>query len=294
MSRFLALLLLVVLGISNAFGQMNNSRKKPTNPNQFLVNPQLLQKQANSPEQLTPSTLQSYKKGTTNYFTQIENYQQHQIEKAKQMASSRSMQNDWVPKQGGVSPEDGILYIGISAVDENIAWGISVPPGGPSTGITSRRVTRTRDGGQTWITHPIPIDDNSLQSLSIYAKDELTAWVGMNSIPDQTVGRTYKTTDGGITWHEQPVLRALGVAIHFWNDLEGFAVGSSSGDGGRLVFFRTADGGFTWKPCYDVPVMPDEFNWLSNFNNHIEVVGDNAWTGTRFGRVVKTSDRGRT
>jgi photosystem II stability/assembly factor-like uncharacterized protein len=175
--------------------------------------------------------------------------------------------------------------MGISVVDENVAWGVSLHFVG-----TIPAFTKTTDGGETWTSGIIETGATDIDIYSISAKDSLTAWVG--SLSAAQTGATFKTTDGGKTWALDSTLNTLNITMHFWSDLEGFAIGGNFNLG--FDIFRTIDGGITWTRVENVPIMPGEFNWLANFNSGFEVVGDHIWSGTLLGRMLKSTDRGQT
>lgn len=123
------------------------------------------------------------------------------------------------------SPDTGYVFAGTNA---NIA-------------ISSARILRTTDGGQTWTTvytsnRPYEI------TWKAWFPSPLIGYATIQSYNGNTTQRYIaKTMDGGLTWNELPLInsaiREFGVG--FINDTVGWV-------GGELTGYQTLDGGQTW------------------------------------------------
>jgi len=174
---------------------------------------------------------------------------------------------------------------GVSAVSGDVAWA----SGAEGTAL------RTIDGGRTWVRRPIP----GAEALDFRDIDAMSAEVAYAlSIGPGDASRIYKTTDGGVRW-----------ALQFRNDdpqvfLDAMAFGDarhgmafSDAVDGRFVVLVTADGGDTWArvPADRLPpALPGEGAFAASGTN-VAVHGTrHAWIGTTAGRVLRTTDGGRT
>jgi photosystem II stability/assembly factor-like uncharacterized protein len=144
----------------------------------------------------------------------------------------------------------------------------------------------TTDGGETWILSA-PVNDaffkdiramNWLSDTDIIALGEGNEFQGV-PLP------VYRSTDAGLTWikkTQSPVNSYERVRdLHFFNSLEGLAVGSN---GFSLPFlYRTSDGGETWTPS----AAPYGFSLrsISGNNDMIYCLGTS-------NHIIKSSDKG--
>ncbi len=88
-------------------------------------------------------------------------------------------------------------------------------------------------------------------------------------------------------------------AMHFWNDLEGIAVGDSRPDDGGincLSIIVTRDGGNTWAKldCSELPKAIVGEGAFAASNTNIATVGDNTWIATTSSRIYYSGDKGKT
>ena len=175
---------------------------------------------------------------------------------------------------------------GISAVTDRIAWA----SGSEST------VLQTIDGGTTW--RKLTVTTDKLDFRDIDAFDARTAYV--LSIGNGPASRIYKTTDGGSTWtlqfkNDDP--KAFYDAMSFWDKDHGIVVGDSID--GKFCIMTTENGGRNWNrvPATELPPALENEGAFAASGTNIAIVGTSrAWIatgGARKGRVLRTSDRGR-
>lgn len=170
---------------------------------------------------------------------------------------------------------------GVSAVNERVAWASG------ANGV----IVRTADGGTTWQRLTVPGTER-LDFRDVDAVDERTAYV--LSIGPGEASRIYKTRDAGVTWELQfknTDPKAFYDAMTFWDASRGIAV-SDSVDG-KFVILLTADGGATWKRQDVAGALPEEGAFAASGTN-IAVHGkQNVWIGTGAGRVLRSTDGGK-
>lgn len=183
---------------------------------------------------------------------------------------------EWTVLNGGVSAR----LRGVSAVNERVAWA----SGADGT------VLRTADGGTTWKKLVIA---EKLDFRDVDAVSETTAYT--LSIGPGEASRIYKTVDSGSSWTLQfknTDPRAFYDAMSFWDELHGVAMSDSID--GKFVLLMTSDGGAHWERR-DIPgALAGEGAFAASGTN-IAVFGKkHAWIGTTAGRVLHTSDGGKT
>jgi pimeloyl-ACP methyl ester carboxylesterase/photosystem II stability/assembly factor-like uncharacterized protein len=185
----------------------------------------------------------------------------------------------WEPQASGVT----VRLRGVSAVSATVAWA----SGAQGT------VLRTTDGGRTWVRRTVPgaeaLDFRDIDAASADAAHVLSIGPGEAS-------RIYETRDGGATWTERfrnTEPKAFFDAMTFGKDGRGVAV-SDSVDG-RFVVVTTVDGGASWQPVAPdrlPPALEGEGAFAASGTN-VAMVGDRIWFGTTKGRVLRSSDGGR-
>lgn len=173
---------------------------------------------------------------------------------------------------------------GVSAVSDRVAWASGA--GGT--------ILRTIDGGVTWTNIPVE-GAGQLDFRDIDAMSDRVAYA--LSIGPGEASRIYKTTDGGENWTLQLANKDPNVfldAMAFWDASRGIAF-SDSVDG-QLVIFQTSDGR-NWEriPPTRLPAaLPGEGAFAASGTN-VAVHGRNhVWIGTGAGRVLRSTDGGRT
>ena len=105
----------------------------------------------------------------------------------------------------------------------------------------------------------------------------------------------YKTGDNGrmeLVYKEE----GEGVfydAMTFLNDKDGIAIGDSVN--GCLSVIITSDGGNTWSklPCSQLPEGIEGEGAFAASNTNIKTIGDNIWMATTSGRILFSSDKGK-
>ncbi len=181
-------------------------------------------------------------------------------------------------------------------VDENICWAIW-STSFSQTGEYLNGFLRTTDGGTTWVNDTIPGTENGA-AWYIYALNEDTAYVAIESWTDWGMQGIYKTTDGGATWQKHPTLYAnsdLGPAfVHFFDGSNGVAVGEQDPANSRLEIYTTTNGGTDWDKVPDVNIPSND---SVEYIDPVEVskIGDNLWipTVSKSGpRFYNTTDKG--
>ena len=189
----------------------------------------------------------------------------------------------WTPQRSCVTAR----LRGISAVSTRIAW---------ASGANST-VLRTVDGGTTW--EKLKVTTDKLDFRDVDAINERTAYV--LSIGNGEASRIYKTTDAGVTWtlqfkNSDP--KAFYDAMSFWDADNGLAVGDSID--GQFCILKTSNGGRDWirVPPASLPsALPSEGAFAASGTNVALFGKSHAWIGTggaAKGRVLRTTDRGRT
>jgi photosystem II stability/assembly factor-like uncharacterized protein len=155
-------------------------------------------------------------------------------------------------------------------------------------------ILRTTDGGLTWQPRPVPgaekLDFRDIDALSEHVAYALSIGPGETS-------RIYKTLDGGGRWELQFANTDPKVfldAMAFRDANRGVAF-SDSVDG-RFVILTTADGGRAWHqvPSDRLPAaLPGEGAFAASGTNVALDGGSAVWIGTTAGRVLRSSDDGR-
>ena len=188
---------------------------------------------------------------------------------------------EWQAQVSGVTAR----LRGISAVSDRVAWA----SGAEGT------VLRTADGGATWERKPIP----GAEQLDIRDVDAMSPVVAYAlSIGPGEASRIYKTSDGGAHWDLQFANthpRIFLDAMAFWDPERGIAF-SDSVDG-QFVVLTTANGGRAWEriPANRLPAaLPGEGAFAASGTNVATSGKSLAWIGTTAGRVLRTTDAGRT
>lgn len=178
------------------------------------------------------------------------------------------------------------LLISVSVVNDGVAW----------VAGANRTFLRTVNGGATWIAGQVPAPDApNLQFRDVHALDDKTAW--LLSIGNGRESRIFKTTDAGATWATQFVnddSAAFYDCFDFWSADSGIVV--SDVVRGEMVVRTTSDGGRTWArvPRGALPAgIEGEGSFASSGTCVVTQPGGRAWIGTTRGRVVFTTDYGR-
>lgn len=187
----------------------------------------------------------------------------------------------WDAQASGVT----VRLRGVSAASSTVAWASGA--GGT--------VLRTTDSGRTWQRRPVA----GAEALDFRDVDALSATTAVIlSIGPGDASRIYRTTDGGATWTERfrnADPKAFFDAMTFADAEHGAAVSDSVA--GRFVFRLTSDGGRTWTPVADdrlPPALEGEGAFAASGTNVAMSGPDRIWIGTTKGRVLRSTDGGRT
>lgn len=199
----------------------------------------------------------------------------------------------WIEQNSGFVPvSSGVRYV--STVDSNIVWICAYD--GSGGGANRQDFSRTIDGGLTWTSGTIPVPASYDWSM-IHGVSADTAFAVFYDANATTGGGIWRTVDGGATWTQCGVgtMYVTGASfpnvVHFWNNLEGWAMGDPLG--GYYELYTTNDGGNTWTrtPQANIPApLSGEYGIVGHYN----VIGDNVWFDTQKGRVYRSHDRGQT
>lgn len=186
-----------------------------------------------------------------------------------------------------VSPDGQQLYAGtsgqgvIASRNGGRTWQATYPgeyspalalnPNNPALAVASlrHRLVRTRDGGQSWHTIPLPwAEYNEIVSLLWLADGALGAGTSQ--------GRLYRSLDGGDTWIEGGAGLPPGGVLAL-----NVAAGSTAAKSGRLLagtwtgVYGSRDGGQTWDYLTPSLGIPHAHTLLA--------IGDDLWLGARAG-----------
>ncbi len=176
-------------------------------------------------------------------------------------------------------------FRGLCAVNSNVVW----------VSGTKGTFGRTLDGGKTWQVGNIPAAEQ-LDFRDVEAFSANTAY--LLSIGNGEASRIYKTSDGGKNWklqfkNENP--KAFFDAFAFWDEQHGIAM-SDSVDG-KFVLLNTNNGGASWeelKPEKIPAALPNEGGFAASGTCIFTQGKSNVWIGTGKGRVLRSTDSGKT
>jgi len=197
------------------------------------------------------------------------------------LAAAFAAAPSWTAQTSGVTAR----LRGVSAVNDRLVW---------ASGANGT-IIRTTDGGATWQKLSVP-DADKLDFRDIDAVSEGTAYA--LSIGPGAASRIYKTIDAGATWTLQFTNadeKAFFDAMAFWDPERGIAF-SDSVDG-QFVILSTVDGGRTWSrvPAKALPPALAGEGAFAASGTNVAVAGtSDVWIGTTAGRVLHSSDAGRT
>ncbi|GAB4007065.1 oxidoreductase [Spirosoma migulaei] len=183
----------------------------------------------------------------------------------------------------------------VSVVSADIAW----------IGGTKGTFVRTADGGKTWQTGTVP-DAQTCDFRDVKAIDAQTAFFMSAGPAEKDQARIYKTNDGGQTWVLLYQTQQKGVffdGIDFWDNQHGIVFSDPPADAAidsKWFMLTTDDGGKTWQPipAASLPLMePNEAAFAASGTSLVVHGKRNVWIasgGGQYGRVFRSSDRGKT
>jgi photosystem II stability/assembly factor-like uncharacterized protein len=173
----------------------------------------------------------------------------------------------------------------VSAPMPNVAW----VAGNNGTFL------RTTDVGHTWTAGTVPGAER-LDFRDVHAVDASTAYLLAAGSGAQS--RIFKTTDGGATWRLQytnPDSAGFYDCLDFFNPSQGLVIGDAIGE--EMALLSTTDSGTRWArvaPMSLPPPMPGEASFASSGTCLTVRPNGRAWIGTTKGRVLRSTDFGRT
>jgi len=152
----------------------------------------------------------------------------------------------------------------LSVVGSSVAWAITAWAGQP----IAETLTISVDGGRTWSERSLPKTDAEIWALA--AIDARTAWVVGNS------GVIFKTTDGGVSWVQQP--SGIEGQLNYVRAIDANTVWA-----GGSATLRSVDGGAAWSQ-----VGSGGSSLLRAVN------ASTAWQTPYGGTISRTADSGAT
>jgi len=167
-------------------------------------------------------------------------------------------------------------------------------------GGTKGSFVHTADGGQTWQTGTVP-DALTCDFRDVHAVDAQTAYLMSAGPTEKGQAQLYKTTNGGQSWSLLYQSQQPGVffdGMDFWDKTHGIVFSDPVNN--KWVILTTANGGQTWQPMPEtaLPVMqPSEAAFAASGTSLVVQGKRNVWIasgGATFGRVFRSTDRGRT
>ena len=190
------------------------------------------------------------------------------------LVACSSLFAQWTIQNSGIPTDDQVV---LAAVNENVCWGVTRNPG-------VSYVTRTTDGGTTWVASNLS-SLNSFFSIASFNAD--TAWIAANGTAN---GSIYNTTDGGLNWTEQLTTSGLMFVVRFFDSDNGVCIGD--GNGVHPEIYTTTDGGTIWTPVpsSNIPDLNSEGFIPANS----WVVDNTIWAPTNGGSLYKSTNRGLT
>lgn len=199
---------------------------------------------------------------------------------------------EWIPQNSAfTTAARGINHISI--VDANTVWATAYDGSGGTANV--QQFTKTTNGGLTWTPSNINVGNAGLGISMIHAISATTAWLAAYPTAGGQTGGIWKTTNGGTTWTRQSTATFNNAAsftnvVYFWDANNGFCQGDPIN--GEFELYRTTNGGTTWTlvPGANIPnpIAADEYG----YTRQMEVVGDNVWFTTSYGRIYHSTDRG--
>jgi photosystem II stability/assembly factor-like uncharacterized protein len=183
-------------------------------------------------------------------------------------------------------------------IDENHGWA-----------MTEYWLYRTTDGGMTW-ERLQQNPEKDARFTSFFFINEARGWLtAVKHVLTGQYGRGTSsvimvTDDGGRSWNLQESFPdEVAIAeIRFLNPNEGLAVGARMVDGSvqryeELCVLSTSNGGKEWKNTSEpaTAVIKNEYGMANDAGRHIEwLSASSVLLLTRFGKVISTTDSGKT
>lgn len=194
-------------------------------------------------------------------------------------------QTGWIKVGSGLSTGRAVGQISIGMNDPTALWGLAIS----ATGTIADAYTKSSNSGTSWTAGTFNAG-TGLSQMFAFSAD--TAWALFNTGATQGC---YKTVNGGTTWVKKGTAfgaSSFADAFHFFNTLEGWAMGDPVG--GYFEIYTTTDGGETWTrvPQTNIPAPASsaEYGITGNYC----AIGNNIWFGTNAGRIYHSTDKGYT
>ena len=217
-------------------------------------------------------------------------------------------QEDWV-QADAVQEEMFVFQHGFPYVSDSLVYSIAIDatPLIGSPFAPSKLFGRSRDGGFTWEPVRVHLPDSSLvltadsmlTPVVLEAIGDSLLYVGMDRLPTQDFGALLRSSDAGDSWERLSLpgadsLQVFPLDIHFWDADTGvvFANGFPPVIPVPVQIYYTEDGGDSWtnvSPSLDSA----ESRWISQVQSLSDVQGDTIWSGTRFGRLLRSTNKGK-
>ena len=149
-------------------------------------------------------------------------------------------------------------------LDPQRGWVVSLLP--TAEGQPAYWLSLTTDGGHSWETFPLSLFQKSdpnryAAQLSLEFVDAQHGWLVVKRVSSSnfSLGRLFRTQDGGRTWEPLPI--PIAEPVHFISPQRGWVAGGPAGD--RL--YATEDGGESWHALH----LAEEVRhaWLPRFSD---------------------------
>ncbi len=185
----------------------------------------------------------------------------------------------------------------ISIANEDVVWisGYDASPADKSANL--RVISKTTDGGETWVASKIEAIPAGCDIAMIHAIDADNAWVVAYPTTQTATGQgIYRTSDGGATWVKQESASFSGstsFANVVWMDAEGNGFCQGDPLDGYFELYTTTDFGENWTrvPQENIPApLAGEYGYVSQ----IFTAGNTIWFTTNKGRIFRSKDKGMT
>ncbi len=185
-----------------------------------------------------------------------------------------------------IPSDEGLSISYLSIVDSLVVWA--------TLGGSDNLFTTTSDGGLNW--HSGYISNPAISSLSlsnIFGIDSQRAYACFNP-GNGTGGAILFTSDGGITWANQPSAdfsNSWADWVYFFDADNGICMGDSYEN--QFVVYTTNNGGNQWNRVLANNIPPAKNN-EAGLENSYDAYNNSIWFGTGDGRLYKSFDKGLT
>lgn len=165
----------------------------------------------------------------------------------------------------------------LKIAEDNSMWVLSTYDAFPPPAWATPKVHHSTSGGNSWTTADIDFGEG-LYGNDIAPIDGQTAFMALN-----VLGGLSKTTEGGQSWETVTSYPYRPLAVHFFNETDGWVLGRDSSS--SLIISVTADGGGEWThmgganwaepagtslPPQNPPPAPAEFFSVRSFYDYAD------------------------